>query len=108
MIKNITHRNGSKASDNVKARINAWLDEAQERFGSITRSQIIIDKTDRADFVEAVLHVSGKDIFAKAEGSNMYAALDAVEGKINRQLEKVRQKQAPRRDTLETVAASAV
>ncbi|MGB0733311.1 MAG: ribosome hibernation-promoting factor, HPF/YfiA family [Pontibacterium sp.] len=107
MIKNITHRNGTKASDNVKARIDSWLDSAQERFGSITRSQVIIDKNDRTDCVEAVIHVAGKDIFAKAEANNMYAALDAVEVKINRQLEKFRQKQAPKRDTFETVASGA-
>jgi putative sigma-54 modulation protein len=41
---------------------------------------------------EASIHIAGKDIFAKAEADNLYAALDALADKIDRQLDKIHQK----------------
>ncbi len=87
----ITHRN-VKASDNIKERIESWLDSSQERYEVITSAHVILEKNEREDMAEATVHVAGKDIFAKASADNLYAALDALADKIDRQLDKVHQK----------------
>jgi len=92
MIVNITNRN-SKVSNDVKNRIEAWLYDSQDRYDIITSAQVTLDKTDRQDEAEATIHAAGKEVFAKASGSNLYAALDSLGDKIDRQLEKIRQKQ---------------
>jgi putative sigma-54 modulation protein len=87
----ITHRN-AKVSDSIKEKVEAWLSSSQERYEVITSAHIILDSTDRQDMAEASIHIAGKDIFAKAEADNLYAALDALADKIDRQLDKIHQK----------------
>lgn len=87
----ITHRN-AKVSDSIKEKIEDWLSASQERYEVITSAHIILEKNDRADMAEASIHVAGKDVFAKAEADNLYAALDSLSDKIDRQLDKIHQK----------------
>ncbi len=87
----ITHRN-AKVSDSVKEKVEAWLNNSQERYEVITSAHVIIEKNDREDMAEATIHIAGKDIFAKATADNLYAALDNLADKIDRQLDKIHQK----------------
>ncbi|EAR59524.1 ribosome hibernation-promoting factor, HPF/YfiA family [Neptuniibacter caesariensis] len=87
----ITHRN-VKASDSIKEKVEGWLDSSQERYEVITSAHVILEKNDREDIAEATVHVAGKDIFAKASADNLYAALDSLADKIDRQLDKIHQK----------------
>ena len=41
---------------------------------------------------EATLHISGADIFAAAESDDMYAAIDSLADKLDRQLIKHKEK----------------
>lgn len=94
MIVNITNRNDNKVSDSLRERIECWLENSQDRYETITSAQVTIAKSEREGEakVEATVHVAGNDVFAKAEGANLYAALDALEDKIDRQLDKIHQK----------------
>lgn len=96
MIVNITHRS-SKVSEKTRDRIEEWLSTSANRYEDITSASIILNKSNGEDFAEASVHVSGKDIFAKASGSNLYAALDALETKIDRQLGRLHAKQINRK-----------
>lgn len=87
----ITHRN-AKVSDSIKDKIEDWLNSSQEKYEVITSAHVILEKSDREDMAEATIHVAGKDIFAKASEDNLYAALDALSDKIDRQLDKIHQK----------------
>ncbi|MGH1462507.1 MAG: ribosome hibernation-promoting factor, HPF/YfiA family [Neptuniibacter sp.] len=87
----ITHRN-AKVSDSIKEKVEDWLNSSQERYEVITSAHIILEQTDRANMAEASVHIAGKDIFAKAEADNLYAALDSLADKIDRQLDKIHQK----------------
>lgn len=98
---NITNRNDNKVSDSLRDRIQAWLEGSEERYETITSAQVTIEKSEeRVERVEAKIHVAGKDIFAKAEGANLYSALDALEDKIDRQLDKVHQKHVSKKGAL--------
>lgn len=92
MIINITNRK-NKVSEGVKERIENWLEDRQARYDIITSAQVTLDKTEQHDEAEATIHAAGRDIFARATGPNMYAALDALGDKLDRQLSKIREKQ---------------
>ena len=88
---NINNRQG-KVSSAIQEKVEAWLYASQDRFGDISSAQVVIDKTERLDEIEATLHIRGKDVFAKAAGENLYAAIDALSDKIDRQLAKIKEK----------------
>ena len=46
---------------------------------------------------EATVHVSGKNIFAETEDSNLYVAIDALIDSLDRQVLKHKEKHAARR-----------
>lgn len=92
MIINITNRH-DKVSPALREKIEAWLELSQERYVTITSAQITLDKTDRLEEAEATVHVAGRELYAKASDENLYAALDALEHKMDRQLAKIHDKQ---------------
>lgn len=96
MIINITHRS-DKVSPSVKEKIELWLNNSQERYDIITSAQVTIDSIERGDEIEATLHTSGKEIYAKASAANLYAAIDALADKIDRQLGKAKEKMSSKK-----------
>ena len=102
----ITHRN-DKVSDSVKEKVDSWLKCSQERYEVITSAHVIIEKNDREDIAEATIHIAGKDIFAKAAADNLYAALDALSDKIDRQLDKIHQKNVGKKGSQRPVSEEA-
>ncbi|WP_067868373.1 ribosome hibernation-promoting factor, HPF/YfiA family [Neptuniibacter marinus] len=103
----ITHRN-AKVSDNMKDKVEAWLNNSQERYEVITSAHVILEKNDREDLAEATIHIAGKDIFAKASADNLYAALDTLADKIDRQLDKIHQKNVNKKGAQKPATESAV
>jgi putative sigma-54 modulation protein len=90
---NITARHNTKASDSVKQRITNKLKKNESHFSHITNIQVTIDKKNNSETAEATLHLdTGGEIFAKASGGNLYAAIDSLSNKINRQLQKAKSK----------------
>jgi putative sigma-54 modulation protein len=45
---------------------------------------------------EATVHIAGKDLFAQADSEDMYAAIDALADKLDRQLIKHKEKRSAR------------
>ena len=56
-----------------------------ERITTIDVTLVVEKATHKA---EANLHVSGADLFASAESEDMYAAIDALADKLDRQISK--------------------
>ncbi|MDO6562174.1 ribosome-associated translation inhibitor RaiA [Amphritea sp. 1_MG-2023] len=87
---NITNRN-DKVSPALREKIEAWLEESQKRYNVITSAQVTIEKSNGKEaVVEATVHATGKDLFAKASEENLFAALDSMAQKIDKQLAKIR------------------
>lgn len=93
MQMNITARHDAKASSGIRERIMAKLHKNESHFDHITNIQVTIDKDGKHDIAEATLHLdTGHEIFAKADGENMYSAIDALSSKIETQLQKAKSK----------------
>ena len=101
---NITNRN-TKVSTAVREKIESWLEESQKRYNVISSAQVTIEKSNgKEDVVEATVHAKGKDLFAKASADNLFAALDALSHKIDKQLAKVRDIQTNKKGSTKPVS----
>ena len=94
---NISARHEAKVSDSVRDHISSRLLRHGDHYDKITRMNVIVDKDAQSDMVEASFHVSGKELFAKAKGDNLYAAIDSLGGKVERQLIKIKDKMSSKR-----------
>jgi putative sigma-54 modulation protein len=64
----------------------------------INSAQVILTVEKPRQKAEATLHVNGGDIFAIAEADNMYAAIDLMLDKLDRQVLKHKEKHVGRKN----------
>ncbi len=76
------------------------------KFGRITRHfdhvidvNVILSVEKLKQKVEANVHLSGKDIFVECHDADMYAAIDALVDKLDRQIRKHKEKNFEHRGT---------
>lgn len=62
------------------------LGKLERHFDHITNCDITLIVEKACHKAEGSVHVSGADLFANDEGDNMYAAIDGLAGKLDRQL----------------------
>lgn len=80
-------------TDALRDYVNTKLDKLQRHFDHVTNIHVILSVEKLIQKAEAKLHVSGADVFADAAHEDMYAAIDALVDKLDRQLKKHRSKQ---------------
>jgi putative sigma-54 modulation protein len=68
------------------------FERLQRHFDQITNSEVTLIVEKLVQKAEATVHVSGADIFANAESEDMYAAIDLLADKLDRQLIKHKEK----------------
>lgn len=72
--------------------VTSKLDKVIAHFDHVTRVAVILSVEKLKQKAEVTVHVSGKDIFVEAEDSDLYAAIDSLVDKLDRQLQKHKQK----------------
>lgn len=80
----------------LKSYIATKVQKLERHFDNVTTAQVIISIEKQRHIAEATLHVSGADLFARAEDEDMYAAIDALSDKLNRQILKHKEKNLDR------------
>jgi putative sigma-54 modulation protein len=68
------------------------FDRLQRHFDQITNTHVTLIVEKLVQKAEATIHVSGADIFATADSEDMYAAIDLLADKLDRQLIKHKEK----------------
>jgi len=76
----------------LKAYVENKLERLQRHFDQITTTHVILTVEKMVQRAEANIHIAGGDLFAQAESEDMYAAIDALADKLDRQLIKHKQK----------------
>ena len=69
------------------------LNELEGHFDKITNVQVIMKVDKLQQKIEATLQIPGGEVVANAEHEDMYAAIDALTDKLDRQLKKHKEKQ---------------
>ncbi len=68
------------------------LERVIRHFDHVTSVQVILSVAKLKQKAEVTLHVRGKDIYADADDADLYAAIDAVADKLDRQVVKHKEK----------------
>jgi putative sigma-54 modulation protein len=72
--------------------VTSKLERLSHHHDRITSTNVILSVDKLIQKAEATMHVSGKDIFADATHEDLYAAIDALSSKLDRQLIKHKEK----------------
>jgi putative sigma-54 modulation protein len=83
-------------TDALRDYVQAKIDRLQRHYSQITQADVTLNVEKLIHKAEATVHIAGKDIFAAAESEDMYAAIDALSDKLDRQLIKHKEKSQPR------------
>lgn len=79
-------------TDALRDYVHNKLERLTNHHDRITKTQVILTIEKLAQKAEATVHVSGKDLFADATSEDMYAAIDMLADKLDRQLIKHKEK----------------
>ena len=72
--------------------VNSKMERLERHFDHVTDVHVVLGVEKLRHKAEATMHISGGDIFADAVEENMYAAIDALVDKLDRQLKKHKEK----------------
>ncbi len=77
--------------------VNEKLERITRHYDRVTDIHVILSVEKQVQKAEATIHVAGNKLFASAEHEDMYAAIDNLADKLDRQILKHKQKQQDRR-----------
>lgn len=77
--------------------VTSKMERFERHFDTVTSIQVTLSVEKLRQIADATLHISGADLFAQAESEDMYASIDALVDKLDRQILKHKGKQEARR-----------
>lgn len=87
--------------------VTSKLDRPIRHFDLVTSTAVILSVEKLKQKAEVTVHVRGRDIYVEAEADDMYAAIDALVDKLDRQVVKHKEKTSDHgRDTLKRQTAA--
>ncbi len=72
--------------------VTARLGKLERHFDHVTNAHVVLTVEKLAQKAEASIHVSGGRLFADASDEDMYAAIDALADKLDRQIKRHKEK----------------
>lgn len=79
-------------TDSLKDYVEGKFQRLERHFENITQIHVILTVEKERHKAEATLHVNRGNLFADAERQDMYAAIDGLIDKLDRQLKKHKEK----------------
>ena len=90
----------------IRAYVLAKLDRVNRHFDHVIDVNVVLSVDKLRKKVEANVHVRGKDLHAEAVDPDMYAAIDMLADKLDRQVLKYKEKLSAHRADRETIERS--
>ena len=78
--------------------VNTKLSKITRHFDHVIDVSVILSVEKHKQKAEANLHIRGKDIFVEADGTDMYASIDSLVDKLDRQVLKHKEKTLEKRN----------
>lgn len=85
-----------EVSDPLRAYVEDKFERLQRHYSQITNVDVTLNVEKLVQKAESTVHIAGRDLFAQAAHEDMYAAIDALTDKLDRQLIKHKEKRAGR------------
>ena len=90
---NITGRH-VEVTPAIRDYVSTKLDRVIRHFDNVTSVAVILSVEKLKQKAEVTLHVRGKDLFVESDDADLYAAIDSRADKLDRQVQKYKQKMA--------------
>jgi putative sigma-54 modulation protein len=79
-------------TDAIREYVNSKFAKLERHYEQITSTTVILTVEKLSQNAEATVHVSGAELFANAQHEDLYAAIDSLTDKLDRQLIKYKEK----------------
>lgn len=73
-------------TDPLKDYVTGKLTKLERHYDHITNVHVVLSVEKLVQKAEATLHISGAELFADADSEDLYAAIDALVDKLDRQV----------------------
>lgn len=84
-------------TDSLRSYVEAKLDRLERHYDRITDMQVILSVEKQRQKAESTVRISGGEVYADAESDDLYAAIDKLADKLDRQLIKQKEKSTDRK-----------
>ena len=81
----------------IRSHVTDKLNKVKRHFDNVIDINVILSVDKLVQKAEATVHLSGKDIHAETEDSNLYVAIDALVDSLDRQVLKHKEKRTANR-----------
>ena len=79
-------------TDALRTYVSEKLEKLERHFDHVTNVHVILTVEKQSQKAEANVHVSGADLFAQHDSEDMYASIDGLVDKLDRQIVKHKEK----------------
>lgn len=79
-------------TDALRSYVSEKLEKLERHFDHVTNVHVILTVEKQSQKAEANVHVSGADLFAQHDSEDMYASIDGLVDKLDRQIVKHKEK----------------
>lgn len=79
-------------TDALRGYVTDKLSRLERHFDHVTNVHVVLSVEKQRQKAEATIHITGNELFADAVDEDMYAAIDALADKLDRQIKKHKEK----------------
>lgn len=79
-------------TESLRDYVNGKFEKLERHFDHINNVHVVLTVEKLNQIAESTVHLSGSEVHAKAENSDMYASIDALIDKLDRQILKYKGK----------------
>ena len=79
-------------TDSLRAYVNEKMARLERHFDKVSNIHVILAVENVSNKAEATVHMRGHDVFANCTEEDMYAAIDGLVDKLDRQVKKHKEK----------------
>ncbi|WP_421133653.1 ribosome hibernation promoting factor [Alteromonas sp. A079] len=79
-------------TDSLRNYVDTKFTKLERHFDHISNVHVILNVEKLSQKAEATMHLSGAEVFASSENTDMYAAIDSMVDKLDRQVIKHKEK----------------
>ena len=79
-------------TDSLRSYVKEKMGKLERHFDKVSNTHVILSVEKDTHKAEATVHMSGNDIFAEAHEPDMYASIESLVNKLDRQVKKYKEK----------------
>jgi len=79
-------------TDSLRDYVNSKMERVERHFDIISKAHVVLSVEKQRQKAEATLQVKGNRVFAESVEEDMYAAIDSLVDKLDRQVKKHKEK----------------